>query len=347
MLPDHIDLLRTLAADGELGRTFREAPSEVRVQLTSAAYTIIWPVVYTRLTKGIERRRGHYGCAKSVNLLMDECLDRFYDDVEAAIDDLLKYDKSSIRDVEAWVASRLKVSTIDGYRRRRGHRGALQKPRVPVWLNTLLGGDPWLLELAREMLIWVGQEATAGLEVWPLDEWTVRRCQQVPGTVPGDCSAVRRDVETVRTAMRRREAWYEDYVERPLGRKRTRVVTVAEPAGDTTVDLAPLLLITRADVNDGHLADLADRALTDIHARLEDGELSDDAIIEIIDRLFGGDCVDASTGKFAGHDLDYAPHASPTHDNYVRLLIADQAKRNHIIAAVLQIVGESDSRKCA
>jgi hypothetical protein len=53
-----------------------------------------------------------------VTKLADGCLDRFYDDVEAVVDDLLTHSRTRINNPEGWITSRLKAVTIDAHRRR-------------------------------------------------------------------------------------------------------------------------------------------------------------------------------------------------------------------------------------
>src|SRR5205823_15053751 len=112
-----------------------------------------------------------------VRRLADECLDRFEDDVEAVVYDVLTHADRPIRQLEAWVSSRLRAATVNHHRAVRGERGALQRPRLPRWLAAGLGHDRWLEELALQILTWVGVPTTAGRQVWPLDAWTQRRAE--------------------------------------------------------------------------------------------------------------------------------------------------------------------------
>ncbi|MEV6491392.1 hypothetical protein AB0M20_22680, partial [Actinoplanes sp. NPDC051633] len=211
-------VLRDLARSGRLAATVAAAgPSELAA-LGAAAYEIVWPVVYQHLTRGLELRRGHRRCASGVTLLTDECLDRFHDDVEAVVHDLLRNAHAEIQTVEAWLHGRLTAATVDGNRRRRGRRGALQRPRMSGWLAAELGHDRWLIRLALHVLEWVGVPETAGSEVWPLDSWVALR-PGATGDWDTDVRTVRSEVDLVLTAMRRRPDWYASYIERPLGAK--------------------------------------------------------------------------------------------------------------------------------
>src|SRR4029450_10041041 len=89
-----------------------------------------WTLVCAGLTRGIERRRGHRTCAIGVEHLEPDCLDKYEDDVEAVLDDLLRHATVAIHNLEGWVRSRLVNGTVDGNRRRRGRQGARARPRT-------------------------------------------------------------------------------------------------------------------------------------------------------------------------------------------------------------------------
>src|SRR5688500_9514118 len=74
-------LLRDLARRGRLAATARTAAPAQYARLASAAYTVVWPVVYTRVTRPVERRRGHKACTVALRRMAGECLDGFHDDV--------------------------------------------------------------------------------------------------------------------------------------------------------------------------------------------------------------------------------------------------------------------------
>jgi hypothetical protein len=196
------DEVRNLARRGMLAETVAKATVPERLRLTGGTYDIAWPVVFSRLTQGLERRRGHASCATSVRHLADDCLDRFEDDVEAVVHDVIRFARRPIENLEAWIASRIKTATVDGYRRRRGEIGALQRPRPPAWLMQALDGDAWLVDLATQILGWVGNPATAGAELWPTESWAVRRCQHTGDWSTNDPAAVRRAKERVHAPKR-------------------------------------------------------------------------------------------------------------------------------------------------
>ncbi|MEV5689701.1 hypothetical protein [Micromonospora globbae] len=322
--------LRDLARRGELAAHAAAAEPETRARLAGAAYDIVWPIVFARVTRPIENRRGHWSCASSVRMLTDECLDRHHDDVEAVVTDLLVGAKVPIVDVERWVAARLTAATVDGHRRRRGQRGALQRPRVPVWLAAELGGDPWLTDLAVQILTWVGLPATAGSQLWPLESWARRRESVTGDPAGGDEATVAREVEQVLTAMRRRRKWYADYVERPLGRKWAPVIALA---GETVGDPPPLLAVGPAEQDDARLTELASAAVEAISSRLRSGADPVDTVVRVIGVVFGG-----GTGS---EEIDRTPDDLPATDAWVSALLSDPAATRRIVGEVLRIIDEA------
>jgi hypothetical protein len=268
----------------------------------------------------------------SVFRMSQECLDRFYDDVEAVVDDALTKAVAPVRDLEAWIASRLNAATVDGHRRRRGRRGALQRPRLPMWLAASLDHHPWLTELATQILLWVGVSTTAGTELWPLDAWALRRATVMADSSHNHAALVRREVETVLAAMRTRPSWYADYVERPLGHKHAPVC--AAPALDTSA----LLLVDRDEMEDARLAALASDALAEIQTRLDGAEDPLTAVADVIRTVFGEAAI--------GGDLDRAPLASPDYENTVAAALADPDEVDRIVLAVLKILGRAGDDAC-
>lgn len=325
--PDRVGFLRTLAGQGRLADVAASAGPMLRTELSGAAFSVAWPIVFVRLTRGLELRRAHAACATSVFRMADECLDRFYDDVEAVVDDVLAHATTPIRNLEAWIATRLNAATVDGHRRRRGQRGALQRPRLPKWLSASLGEDPWLMELATQILLWVGVSATAGAEVWPLDGWAVRRATVTGDRVHSDPALVAREVGTVLTAMRTKPSWFADHVERPFGHKQAPVVSA-----NSSIELPPLLLADRAALDDAHLADLASEALEAIQARLRRGQDVMTAVTEVIHVVFGVDV--------GGHDIDCPPLVAPDYEERVAAVLGDSTQVERVVAAVLRIVTE-------
>ena len=325
-----VDRLRELAREGRLAAVAAGAVGEERLALTGAAYDVAWPIVYSRLTRRFEQRRGHLACAAGVDRLADGCLDRFHDDVEAVVEDLLTYARLPIVQLEAWIASRLTAATVNHHRRLRGRRGALQRPRLPGWLADGLGQDRWLLALATEMLVWVGVSTTAGGEVWPFEAWSQQRGLLTGDWVTSEPGTVRREVETVLTAMRRRPEWYEAYVERPLGAKQAPVTPVA--LGDAPDEVAtPLALAGPDERVDAELLHLAAEAVQAIDARVARGEVAEVVVVEVIRAVFGG--------PFTG-TLDRAPHKAADPVGGVTGALANRATVDRIVTTVLGIADE-------
>jgi hypothetical protein len=345
--------LRALAGRGDLAATVaRAAPPDVAT-LTGAAYAVAWPVVYARLTRGLEMRRGHTGCARALGRLTDkrrladpaqvpahdECLDRFHDDVEAVVDDLLRNASKPIVNLEAWIAARLGPATVDGYRRRRGRRGALQRPRAPKWLCRALGDDPWMVDLAIQILVWVGTSATAGGGLWPLDGWLHRRAV-LTNNWTGDVPTIVREIEAVLAAMRGRAGWYAAYVETPLGRKQAPVTAAPSSDDGRPADAPPLPLTHRYEIEDAHLSNLAAQALAAIERRLRRGEDPRTAVTAVLRATFG-------TGG-ASRDMDCPPHTSHGYDaEQVATLLEDPARVAGIVTAVLRILDADSPARAA
>ncbi|KHD75408.1 hypothetical protein MB27_23405 [Actinoplanes utahensis] len=318
--------LRDLAGAGTLTATAAAATPAERAELTGAAYDVVWPIVYARITRRFEQLRGHATCASGVAHLTDECLDRFHDDVEAVVADLLAHARQPVHRLEAWITRRLVAATVDGHRRRRGARGALQRPRLPGWVATALGNDRWLTTLALEVLTWVGVSVTAGAEVWPLEVWSQHRATAT-GDWSGSTPAVTaRDVDTVLTVMRRRPEWYEAYVERPLGAKQPPVARAPLDAGEA---VSPLALSDANDRVETELLRLAADAVQAIETRLSHGEPAETIVVDVIRTVFGG----AVTTT-----LDQAPHTAPDPLGDVAGALTDMATLNRIVTTVLSIV---------
>jgi hypothetical protein len=330
---------RTLASQGGLAAAVAKASPPEIAALTGAAYAVAWPVVYARLTRSLELRRGHTGCAHAIGRLTDDCLDRFQDDVEAVVDDLFRNATKPIANLEAWIAARVGPATVDGYRRRRGRRGALQRPRAPKWLCRALGDDPWMVELAIQILVWVGTSATAGGGLWPLDGWLHRRAV-LTNNWTGDVATIVREIEAVLAAMRGRAGWYATYVETPLGRKQAPV-TAAPPSDDgRSTDAPPLPLTHRYETEDAHLSNLAAEALAVIERGLRRGENPRTAVTRVLAAMFG-------TGG-ASRDMDCPPHTSHAYDvERVSTLLEDPAKVSELVEAVLRILDADSPARAA
>lgn len=223
----------------------------------------------------------------------------------------------------AWVAGRLNAATVDGYRRRRGQRGALQRPRVPGWLAAELGAQRWLIVLATRMLEWVGVSGTAGAELWPVDTWAQERAACTGDWAGSDPVVVAREVERVLGAMRKRPRWYMSYVERPLGRKQPAVALL--PAGEGGGPSDPEALI------DAEMSRLAADAVRAIQQRRGRGEQTERIVADVIRTVFGGPFTPT---------IDRAPHGVADPVGGVSGAITDPARLARIVSTVREIIGE-------
>lgn len=326
--PTAADEVRSLARLGTLATTVASADEPHRLRLTGGTYSVVYPVVYTGLTQGLERRRGHPACAVSVRHLADDCLDRFHDDVEAVVHDVVRRATAPIDNLDAWICGLINSATVNGHRRRRGELGALQRPRPPKWLVDGLGGDRWLVHLAVQMLNWVGNPATAGSQVWPVDSWTALRCRFTGDWDPAADVDVRHDIEAVLRVMRAKREWYERYVEGPLGHKHVPVPRFApETPGGA---FAPALsLVDAGERDDLYMQELAHLAMTAMRTRLLAGEDPRTVVAEVINVAFGDGAVPV---------MDGAPHLSDAEGEHVGRLLCDQDRISRIMVAVLAIV---------
>jgi hypothetical protein len=327
---DAVAEVRDLARSGGLAAAVAVAAPARRVALVGAAYAVAWPVVFTRLTMSVELHRGHHACARSVGRMTDDCLDRFHDDVEAVVEDVITHATKPIRNLEAWIASRLTAATVDGHRRQRGRRGALQRPRLPKWLSEGLGHDVWLSDLALQVLIWVGVPAAAGAGLWPLDTWVQRRAAVKADWTGSDQSVVAREVDAVLAVMRSHERWYTDHVERPLGRKRAPLALAYGTGDEFPVEPPPLALVDPDELDDAWLTGLATYAVELIAARLGLGEDPREVVTEVLDILFGGYHSDRDIGRL--------PHERSLLDERVDALLQDPAEVDRIVVDVLGII---------
>ncbi|MEU4221968.1 hypothetical protein [Actinoplanes sp. NPDC026623] len=321
--------IRELARAGGLAEAAGRAQGADRARLSGAVYEVAWPIVFTRLTRRLELSRGHAACASAVERLAPDCLDRFHDDVESVVQDTLAHARNQVHDLEGWIASRLTAATVDGHRRMRGSRGALQRPRLPTWVADGLRHDAWLTSLAVEILVWVGVGATAGAELWPLESWSHQRGLRTGDWAGSDPGVVAREVEQVLAVMRRRPGWYESYVERPLGAKPAPVATA--PIGEVTGATAtPLPLGDPDERIDGELLRLAGEAVRVIDGRMTRGEKPEDIVVEVIRAVFGG--------TFTG-TLDRAPHSVADPLGGVTGALTNPGRLDRIVDTVLSILG--------
>lgn len=322
--------VRDLARLGVLSNYVESASDDERRRLRAEAYEIAMPVVFDQLTRGLELKRGHRRCAASVHGLEDDCLERFHNDMDAVLEYLFRRARVPILNLEGWIRTRLTAATIDAYRSRRGARGALQRPRVPGWLATRLDNDPELMTLAVDMLEFVGLEATAGMEVWPVSVWAARR------VAPGDDleaaqRAVAKDIEAVLAAMRSRPKWYAAYVERPLGRKRAPLLMPPRSGPDATEEQVPSQT-ARDDAGDARVTELAAVAVVAIEARLARGEDPQTVVVDVLTTVFGS--------GVGAEDLDRRPGETPTIDERIVARLTDQATIDRIVAVVLEILAD-------
>ncbi|GIF06847.1 hypothetical protein [Actinoplanes siamensis] len=333
--PTAADLVRGLARRGLLTRYARTAPESERRRLRAGAFEIVFPLVFRRVRRPIERRRGHHLCATGLQRLAPDCLDQFHDDVDAVLHDLFAHADVPIENLEGWLTMRIPRATVDGYRRRRGGRGALQRPRVPGWLATELGGDRWLTELATSILDWAGAETTAGTSLWPVSSWTERRAAITGDHAAGE-SPVPGEIELVLAAMRRRPTWYDKFVERPLGRKRAPVHLPPRTAPGARAEPQALAPVERYEKDDALLLELADRAITLIRRRVGAGESPHAAVSDVLGTVFGE--------LPASYDLDRSPGDGLAGPERVLALIDDPERLNHIVATVVGMLRRPSER---
>lgn len=326
------DEVRRLAGAGELANRFQHGSRDERRRLRAGAAEIAGPLVYERVTRPVERRRRHFECASAFHRLLPDCLDRFHDDLDAVLVDLFAYAKVPILNLEGWLTSRLLRATVDGYRRRRGERGAPQKPRVPGWLADALGQDTWLVELAKAILEWVGTDAAAGSSLWPLNAFAERRAGHTGDHTAGE-AVVADEVEIVLAAMRRRRPWYEKYVERPFGRKRAQVWYPSQSPPDGQAEPTPLSLVDRDERDEAVLHELANVSIEVMIARIDRGEDATAVITDVLGTVFGS--------LPASHDLERMP-ADQGGLHQVEALIDDPVKLKRIVAAVLDLLANLD-----
>ncbi|MFC0432729.1 hypothetical protein [Kutzneria buriramensis] len=270
-----LDELRELARGGRLGAQLSSPANARQARLFATLYSLVWPIVFDRLTRPLELRRGHRRCASRVTQLSPDCVDGFHDDVEAVVDGVRRRATVPINDLEAWIAGMARAATVDGYRRRRGQLGAPQRPRVPGWLSERLRHDPWLTALSLHIMEWVGVPMTAGHQLWPLDSWADRRAHVTGDWAGSTPEATAWDVERVLAAMRTRPLWYERNVEQPLGRKQT-------PAPMHPVS-TPLALAPERD-EEG----VAEWAVWAICRRVDAGEDVREVAADVVRRAFHG-----------------------------------------------------------
>ncbi|MEU4789729.1 hypothetical protein ACFWRG_02465 [Micromonospora tulbaghiae] len=331
--PTTTDVVRELARQGALARHFAASTEAERRRLRAAATELAWPLIFLRVTRRVERGRGHHICAMGVQRLSPDCLDRFHDDVEAVLDDLFAHADVPIDNLEGWLTMRMRRATVDGYRRRRGERGAPQRPRVPNWLAEAVGRDPWLLDLAMAILDWVGTEATAGSSLWPLSAWAARRAVRTGDHSVGE-SQVATEIEAVLAAMRQRRTWYERNVDRPLGRKRAPVHFPRRESSGEYAEPEPLALVERHEKDDTLMLELAAQAIALMKRRRDAGEDVRVLVTEVLGTVFGA--------LPAAHGLDRAPGDDPIGAEQVDALVGDPDRLDHVVETVIELLNRAD-----
>jgi hypothetical protein len=322
--PDDDKNIRAALTGGRL-RTFllTATPGEV-----AALYAIVADAAFTQ-TQPRERARGHLRCATAPDRMEPECHDRFQDNIEAMLADLHKHGDVPIMNPEGWLIARFNAVTIDANRKRRGERGALQRPRLPRWLERRLGTE-WERRLALEIMVWVGVPNSAGLNLWPLSAWADLRERITGETGPGE-TAVAADIEIVLATMRTNPRWYDLYIERPLGHKHAPVLPV-QHGGREAEHLVP---VRRDERTDARLRNLADLAVDAIARRLTAGEEATEAVRTVLGVVFGG-----GTGADGLGDV---PGAGADHDERLEALIADPATVQRVVEAVVDIIRPGDA----
>lgn len=329
-----VERLRELAHRGLLAAHYsREAAAEERQCLRAGALEIAWPLVFFRITRPIERKRGHHMCTIGVQRLEPDCLDRFHDDVEAVVDDLFARADLPIENLEGWLSMRLPRATVDGHRKRRGRREALQRPRVPNWLADALDRDPWLVELAKSILDWVGVEVTAGNSLWPLTAWAERRGMVTRSDLANE-SMVAAEIEVVLAAMRRRATWYDRNVERPLGHKRTAVHFPSRAPSGGYTEPEPFVPVARHEKDDALLLELADRSIVVMKKRMHAGEDLQALVADVVSAVFGAAPV--------SRDLDRQPGDDTSGPEQVVMLISDPDRLNRVVETVVELLRPGD-----
>jgi hypothetical protein len=261
--------------------------------------------------------------------LADACLDRFYDDLEAVVADLLRA-AVSIDNLEGWVTSRLVPATVDAHRRRRGAKGALQRPRLPHWLAAGLGHDKWLGDLAIEILVWVGVPITAGTAIWPLECWAERRTAATGDIYGSTVGAVGREVEHVLSVMRTKPRWYEAHVERPLGTKNPPVAPAPIDGDSLHLTLPALALNQPHEAYDAALAEMAAIALEAIASSLagNPGLDLERVVGTVVARVFGtvelaAEIAEPPHGVFGPHERVPALVANPAEITRITRVVND------------------------
>lgn len=334
--------LRSLAASGELHRTAAEAPPGAVAELRSAAFGIALPLVWERHTRPLEARKGHRQCVSAISRLAPDCLDGLTDDLEAVVSGLMSY-RRPIGNLEGWLTRRMANAIKDGNRVRRARNmGAQQRVRVPAQIASALGGNPWLTSLAGRVLQWAGVPGTAGTGLWPISAWAEDRAR-ITGEweTIGSQGRVATDLKLVLDTMQRWDpAWYDRYVERPLGRKWAPVAFDPAEAADGGSSAAAgaagpawLELVPRSERADAQLLELAATSLGLMQAGLTAGRPLPGVVAEALAKTFLGP-------RSVCSEMDERP-LDGSHDTFstVATVLADPVALARVTAAVAGILG--------
>jgi len=325
--------LLSAARTGSLAEYLAANPVKGR----EALYGLVARLVFENVTRPVERRRGHSRCAASADKLLPDCHDAYQDDVEAVFQYVLRNSAGRFENLSGWIITRLKNVTIDAYRKRRGERGALQNPRLAIWLQTELGDDPWLRQLALNVLEWVGVTATVSVGLWPMGAWAQQRAQLTREPGYGE-SEVAADIERVLRAMRTRPAWFENFVERPLGRKQAPLLPARREDWDRSEDVEYVTHSTADTTVEALLAHLACTAVEVLEQRLRKGDDVREAVIEVVSEVFG-----AGTGA---EEIDRLPGTGSDAQDRIASLILEPDVLDRVIETVLEIIrtkGETEA----
>jgi hypothetical protein len=323
--------LRELAASGVLHNA-ASAPGQC-ARLRTAAFELAMPLVWERHTRPLEHSKGHRGCASGMVRLAPECHDGFTDDLESVVSALLSY-RRPITSLEGWITNRMSNAIKDGHRIRRAREmGAQQRVRVPARLAALLDNDPWLVALAERVLRWTGVRHTAGTELWPLRAWAEDRTA-FAGPAPGDPQAtVAADLDVVLRAMRDSDpAWFDRYVEQPLGRKWAPVVGWSKEDDAVRFETDCLQLASADERNDAYLTEAAAGSLTMIRNALAAGTDARNAVVTALSANF------MSLRALRG-ELDRPPGTDGTGEKLTAIL-SDTGALSRLVPELIAIVGQ-------
>ena len=137
----------------------------------------------------------------------------------------------------------------------------------------------------------------------------------------------RRDVDAVLAAMQTRPAWFEKYIERPLGRKQAPLHTAPSARFDAAQDPVPLELAPLDQRDEAALVATAAAAVEQIVERVERGEAARVVVADVLSRAFAD--------EEPAEGLDQVPGAPPSDIERARHMIADPAALERIVCDVV------------